>query len=98
VIPVLATEIRVQRAQYEHALAILIGKPPAAFGLTAIPLNVQPPELPSVPVALPAQLPERRPDIAAAERRMAASNEQIGIAHPSERQANCHGFGRWLKV
>ena len=69
-----------QRAQYEHALAILIGKPPAAFSLPPIPLNVQPPTLPSIPVALPAQLLERRPDIAAAERRMAAANEQIGIA------------------
>jgi NodT family efflux transporter outer membrane factor (OMF) lipoprotein len=77
---VLATEIRVQRAQYEHALAILIGQPPAAFSLSSIPLNVAPPALPSVPVALPAQLLERRPDIAAAERRMAAANEQIGIA------------------
>lgn len=77
---VLATDIKVQRAQYEHALAILIGKPPAAFSLPPAPLNVQPPQLPSVPVALPAQLLERRPDIAAAERRMAAANEQIGIA------------------
>ena len=77
---VLATDIKVQRAQYEHALAILIGKPPAAFNLPPTPLNVQPPELPSVPVVLPAQLLERRPDIAAAERRMAAANEQIGIA------------------
>jgi NodT family efflux transporter outer membrane factor (OMF) lipoprotein len=77
---VLATDIRVQRAQDEHALATLIGKPPAAFSLPPVPLNIHPPQLPSVPVALPAQLLERRPDIAAAERRMAASNEQIGIA------------------
>ena len=77
---VLATDIKVQRAQYEHALAILIGKPSAAFSLPPIPLNIEPPALPSVPVALPAQLLERRPDIAAAERRMAVSNEQIGIA------------------
>jgi NodT family efflux transporter outer membrane factor (OMF) lipoprotein len=77
---VLATDIKVQRAQYEHALAILIGEPPAAFSLPPVPLNVRPPELPSVPVVLPAQLLERRPDIAAAERRMAAANEQIGIA------------------
>jgi NodT family efflux transporter outer membrane factor (OMF) lipoprotein len=75
-----ATDIAVQRAQYEHALAILIGKPPAAFDLLPIPLNLQPPTMPSIPVALPAQLLERRPDIAAAERRMAAANEQIGIA------------------
>jgi NodT family efflux transporter outer membrane factor (OMF) lipoprotein len=77
---VLATDIMVQRAQFEHALAILIGKPPAAFSLPPVPLNIQPPELPAAPVALPAQLLERRPDIAAAERRMAAANEQIGIA------------------
>jgi NodT family efflux transporter outer membrane factor (OMF) lipoprotein len=75
-----ATDIMVQRAQYEHALAILIGKPPAAFDLPPIPLNLHPPTMPSIPVALPAQLLERRPDIAAAERRMAAANEQIGIA------------------
>jgi NodT family efflux transporter outer membrane factor (OMF) lipoprotein len=75
-----ATDITVQRAQYEHALAILIGKPPAAFDLPPIPLNLQAPTMPSIPVALPAQLLERRPDIAAAERRMAAANEQIGIA------------------
>jgi NodT family efflux transporter outer membrane factor (OMF) lipoprotein len=75
-----ATDIMVQRAEYEHAVAILIGKPPAAFSLPPVPLNVQPPQLPSVPVTLPAQLLERRPDIAAAERHMAAANEQIGIA------------------
>jgi NodT family efflux transporter outer membrane factor (OMF) lipoprotein len=75
-----ATDIRVQRAQYEHALAILMGKPPAMFDLPPVPLNLEPPTMPSIPVALPAQLLERRPDIAAAERRMAAANEQIGIA------------------
>ena len=93
---VLATDITVQRAQYEHALAILVGKPPAAFSLPAIPLNVQPPKLPSVPVTLPAQLLERRPDIAAAERRMAAANEQIGIAkaayYPTLNLAAVAGF------
>ncbi|UWZ82791.1 efflux transporter outer membrane subunit [Occallatibacter riparius] len=77
---VLATDVMVQRAQYEHALAILIGKLPASFSLPSIPLNVQAPQLPRVPVTLPAQLLERRPDIAGAERRMAAANEQIGIA------------------
>jgi NodT family efflux transporter outer membrane factor (OMF) lipoprotein len=70
----------VQRAQYEHALAILIDKPPALFRLPPIPINIQAPVLPDVPVTLPAQLLERRPDIAEAERRMAAANEQIGIA------------------
>ena len=77
---VLASDITVQRAQYEHALAILIGKPPAAFHLAVSPLNLVAPVLPSVPVTLPARLLERRPDIAAAERRMASTNEQIGIA------------------
>jgi NodT family efflux transporter outer membrane factor (OMF) lipoprotein len=75
-----ATDITVQRAQYEHAVALLIGKPPATFDLPPVPLNLGPPTMPSIPVALPAQLLERRPDIAAAERRMAAANEQIGIA------------------
>jgi NodT family efflux transporter outer membrane factor (OMF) lipoprotein len=77
---VLASDITVQRAQYEHALAILIGKPPAAFHLAVSPLNLVAPVLPSVPVTLPARLLERRPDIAAAERRMASANEQVGIA------------------
>ena len=75
-----ASDIMVQRAQYEHALAILIGKPPAEFHLPPIPINVQAAALPEVPVNLPAQLLERRPDIAEAERRMAAANVQIGIA------------------
>jgi NodT family efflux transporter outer membrane factor (OMF) lipoprotein len=75
-----ASDIMVQRAQYEHALAILIGKPPAQFRLPPIPINVQAPAMPDIPVTLPAQLLERRPDIAEAERQMAATNEQIGIA------------------
>ena len=72
-----ATDIGVQRAQFEHAIAILIGKPPAAFSLPPAPLDLQPPD---VPVGLPSELLERRPDIAAAERRVAEANEQIGIA------------------
>jgi NodT family efflux transporter outer membrane factor (OMF) lipoprotein len=75
-----ASDIMVQRAQYEHALAILIGKTPAEFSLPNTPLTTHSPAFPTVPVALPAQLLERRPDIARAERRMAAANEQIGIA------------------
>ncbi|HTW64862.1 MAG TPA: efflux transporter outer membrane subunit [Bryobacteraceae bacterium] len=67
----------VARAQYEHAIAILIGKPPAEFSLPPQILKGQPPE---VPIAMPAALLERRPDIAIAERQMAALNEQIGIA------------------
>jgi NodT family efflux transporter outer membrane factor (OMF) lipoprotein len=72
-----ATDVSVQRAQLEHAIAILIGKPPAAFSLPPRPLDNRPPD---IPVGVPSQLLERRPDIAAAERRVAESNEQIGIA------------------
>jgi NodT family efflux transporter outer membrane factor (OMF) lipoprotein len=77
---VMDTDIRAQRAEYEHAIAILIGKPPAAFSLPPVPLNFEPPKLPAIPRVVPSQLLERRPDIAAAERRVAAANEQIGIA------------------
>ena len=77
---VLDTDITVQRAEYEHAIAILIGKPPASFSLAADPIDLQTPAIPGIPDTLPSQLLERRPDIAASERRMAAANEQIGIA------------------
>ena len=72
-----ATDTGVQRAQFEHAIAILIGKPPAQFGVAPQALKVEPP---AIPVGLPSQLLERRPDIASAERRVAEANEQIGIA------------------
>jgi NodT family efflux transporter outer membrane factor (OMF) lipoprotein len=72
------TDVAVQRAQYEHAIAVLIGKPPAQFALAAARANFQPPE---ISVGLPSQLLERRPDVAAAERRVAEANEQVGIAH-----------------
>ena len=72
-----ATDVTVQRAQLEHAIATLIGQPPAAFSLPPRPLDTRPPD---IPVGLPSQLLERRPDIAAAERRVAEANEQIGIA------------------
>jgi NodT family efflux transporter outer membrane factor (OMF) lipoprotein len=72
-----AIDVGVARAQFEHAVAVLIGKPPAEFTLSPLPLTMPPP---SIPVALPSDLLERRPDIAAAERRMAAANAQIGVA------------------
>jgi NodT family efflux transporter outer membrane factor (OMF) lipoprotein len=71
------TDIGVMRAQDEHAIAILIGKPPSNFSVPPTPLNIEPP---AIPVGVPSQLLERRPDIAASERRVAAANEAIGIA------------------
>jgi len=67
----------VARAQLEHAIAILIGKAPAALSVS--PRTTQSPP-PAIPAGLPSNLLERRPDIATAERQMAAANEQIGIA------------------
>lgn len=70
-------DLGAQRAQLEHAIAVLIGKTPAEFALQATHTL---PALPPLPASLPSALLERRPDIAAAERRMAAANAQIGIA------------------
>ena len=71
------TDVTVQRAAYEHAIAVLVGKPPAEFSLAPAPLTLAPP---SIPLGVPSELLQRRPDIAAAERRVAEANEQIGIA------------------
>ena len=70
-------DVGVARAQFEHAVAVLLGKPPAEFSLPPLPLTAPPP---SIPVGLPSELLERRPDIAAAERRVAVANSQIGLA------------------
>jgi NodT family efflux transporter outer membrane factor (OMF) lipoprotein len=70
-------ELGVQRAQFEHAIAVLTGKPPASLSIARAPIKNQPPV---IPTGVPSALLERRPDIAAAERQIAAANEQIGIA------------------
>jgi NodT family efflux transporter outer membrane factor (OMF) lipoprotein len=71
-----AIDITVARAQFEHAIATLTGQPASTFSLTFAPLTLS---LPQVPVGIPSEELERRPDVAAAERRAAAANEQIGI-------------------
>jgi len=70
-------DLGVARAQYEHAVAVLTGKPPAAIQISSGPIKTSPPP---VPVGVPSTLLERRPDIAANERLMAVANEQVGIA------------------
>jgi NodT family efflux transporter outer membrane factor (OMF) lipoprotein len=70
-------DLEVARAQFEHAIAILTGKPPSGLSISKLILETRPPVIPG---ALPSELLERRPDIAAAERQMASANEEIGLA------------------
>jgi NodT family efflux transporter outer membrane factor (OMF) lipoprotein len=72
-----ATDILVLRAQLEHAIALLVGQPASTFSIPVEPLKSDPP---AIPIGLPSQLLERRPDIAAAERRVAEANARIGVA------------------
>ena len=72
-----AIDLALQRSQLEHAVAVLLGQPPAAFSLPPADLTVAPPDPPSL---LPSQQLERRPDIAGAERRVAAASAGIGVA------------------
>jgi NodT family efflux transporter outer membrane factor (OMF) lipoprotein len=69
-------DVGVARSQFEHAVAVLVGKAPADFTLPALPLTTPPP---AIPVGVPSELLERRPDIAAAERRVASANAEVGL-------------------
>ena len=94
--------VGVQRAQLEHAIAMLVGKPASDFSIPFSPLTATPPP---IPVGLPSDLLERRPDVAAAERQMASANAQIGVAisayYPSVTLSASAGFetldlGQWF--
>ncbi|HEY4373812.1 MAG TPA: efflux transporter outer membrane subunit [Burkholderiales bacterium] len=72
-----ALDVHIARAQFEHAIAVLIGKAPAEFSIAVKPLVIR---MPEIPLSTPSALLERRPDVAAAERRIAAANASVGAA------------------
>jgi len=97
-----ASNVGIARAQFEHAIAVLVGKQATSFSIPVKPMTVAPPP---IPVGVPSQLLERRPDIAAAERTMAEANAAIGIAYAAYYPAltlNAEGgfesssFTKWL--
>jgi NodT family efflux transporter outer membrane factor (OMF) lipoprotein len=99
-----AVDVGVQRAQLEHAIAILVGKTPAEVSVPVTPLSTRPPP---IPMGLSSELLERRPDVAAAERRVAAANAQIGVFeaayYPTVSLASTSGFqasdfSKWVSL
>jgi NodT family efflux transporter outer membrane factor (OMF) lipoprotein len=99
-----ALDTGVARAQLEHAIAVLLGRAPSELTIAREPLKVA---MPAIPTGLPSALLERRPDIAAAERRVAAANAQIGVAqaafYPTLTLSASAGlssssFARWLSL
>ncbi len=97
-----AVDLGIERAALEHAIALLVGRPASEFSLAAAPLAIEPP---AVPIGVPSALLERRPDIAAAERRVASANAQVGVTtaayYPLIALSGAVGFeatsfGSWL--